>query len=87
MLARWREMDDPADRRASSRWSTSASARICGKLLDEAKTAGKALGRQRYGLGQTSRERSAVIADVKVEAPERVQPTGDVTIAEVVETE
>ena len=59
----------------------SGTARICGKLLEGAKAAGKSSD----GTATISAdfgEKIAAIADLKVEAPERVQPTGNVTIAE-----
>lgn len=58
--------------------------RICAKLVEEA----KAIGKPSDGAVKTSttfNEKAAVVDTVKVEAPERVQPTGNVTIAEALE--
>lgn len=59
----------------------SGVARICGKLLQDAKNDGKVCD----GSVTVSAEfdkRSAEVVSVKIEAPERVQPTGNVTISE-----
>ncbi len=53
--------------------------RICTKLVGQAKAAGKP-GDGKIGLSPAFGEKSAVIADMKVEAPERIQPTGQATI-------
>lgn len=58
-----------------------ATARICSKLLDQARNNGKPSD-GKVSISPAFGERSAVIAGLKVEAPERVQPTGDVTIRE-----
>lgn len=58
--------------------------RICSKLLEES----KALGNPSDGTVKLSPdflEKAAVVADVKVEAPERVQPIGNIKIAESLE--
>jgi len=58
--------------------------RICSKLLEEAKT----VGRPSDGTIKVSAnfsEKAAVVDNVKVEAPERVQPTGTVSIAEALD--
>ena len=58
-----------------------STARICAKLVDGAKAA----GRPSDGTATISAEfgkKIAAIADMKVEAPERVRPTGNVTIPE-----
>lgn len=58
--------------------------RICAKLLDEAKTAGKPSDGA-VSLSSGFREKLALVGSVKVEAPERVQPTGDISIAEALD--
>ena len=58
--------------------------RICEKLLDAAKSEGKTSDGS-FALSEKFGQRSAAIAILKVEAPDRVQPTGDVTIAEALE--
>lgn len=60
------------------------TSRICAKLLDGAKAAGKTSDGS-FTLSANFGERAAEIALLKVEAPERVQPTGNVTIAESLE--
>ena len=57
------------------------TARICTKLLDEAKKDGKLSG-GRVELSTLFAERSAQIAELRVEAPDRVHPTGNITILE-----
>ena len=57
------------------------TARICTKLLGEAKKDGK-LSNGRVELSSVFAERSAEIAKMRVEAPDRVYPTGNVTILE-----
>lgn len=55
--------------------------RICAKLLEEA----KAVGKSSDGAVSVSAEfsqKASVVDTVKVEAPERVQPTGNVTISD-----
>ncbi|MBV9217188.1 MAG: DinB family protein [Acidobacteria bacterium] len=59
----------------------SGVARICAKLLDEARAAGLR-GDGSFALPSSFSEKAAEIADMKVEAPERVQPTGEVSIDE-----
>ena|SRR5436190_2670786 len=59
----------------------SGISRICAKLLGEA----KGIGKPSDGILKLSPdflEKAAVVADVKVEAPERVQPTGNVSVAD-----
>ena len=58
--------------------------RICGKLLEEAKMMGKPSDGS-IRMSADFLEKSAAVGSVKVEAPERVQPTGNVTIAEALE--
>lgn len=55
------------------------TSRICTKLVGEAKTANKA-GDGKVNLSAAFGEKSAAIATMKVEAPERVQPTGEQTV-------
>lgn len=58
--------------------------RICAKLLASAKIDNNPSDGS-FALSENFGERSAAIAGLKVEAPERVQPTGNVTIAESLE--
>lgn len=58
--------------------------RICAKLLEAAKADGRP-GDGRLSLSADFGERSKTVADVKIQAPERVQPTGNVTIGEALE--
>jgi len=58
--------------------------RICEKLLDGAKSEGKTSDGS-FALSEKFGQRAAEIAVLKVEAPDRVQPTGDVAIAEALE--
>lgn len=60
------------------------TARICRRLLDAAKAEGKPSDGS-FSLGPQFGERAAQIAVTRVEAPERVQPTGEVPIAESLE--
>ena len=60
------------------------AARICSKLLNEARTAGN-LSEGGIAASPEFSEKLASIASAKFEAPERVQPTGTVTISEAVE--
>jgi uncharacterized damage-inducible protein DinB len=55
--------------------------RICTKLVGEAKVAGRR-GNGMIGLSPAFGERSAEIANMKVEAPERVHPKGEATVDE-----
>jgi DinB superfamily len=55
--------------------------RICGKLLDKARNANNSSDGS-FTLSPGIDEKFAAISDIKVGAPERVQPTGNVTIAE-----
>jgi hypothetical protein len=57
------------------------TARICTKLVGEAKKQGK-LSNGRVELAAVFAERSAAIANQRLEAPERVYPTGKVSILE-----
>jgi len=57
------------------------TARICAKLLNEAKTKGKPSDGT-LPISADFRDKSKEIAGLKVEAPERVQPTGEVPIDE-----
>ncbi len=57
------------------------TARICERLLDAAKADGKPSDGS-FALGPQFGERAAEIAVTRVEAPDRVQPTGKVPIAE-----
>jgi hypothetical protein len=56
-------------------------ARICSKLLEGAKMAGVSSDGS-FSLSPNFTERAAVIAGIKVEAPERVHPTGEVSLDE-----
>ncbi len=58
--------------------------RICMKLLDASKADGKTSDGS-FALTVNFDERASEIAGLKVEAPERVHPTGDVDIAEALE--
>ncbi len=58
--------------------------RICSKLLDEAKTLAKPSDGS-VKLSPDFLEKSAVVDNVKIAAPERVQPTGNITIAEALD--
>lgn len=58
--------------------------RICAKLLEEAKAAGTPSDGS-FALSTEFGERAAEIAMLRVEAPERVQPTGNVPISEALE--
>jgi hypothetical protein len=58
--------------------------RICSKLLEEAKATAKPSDGT-VSLSPTFREKLALVGSVKVEAPERVQPTGNVSIAEALD--
>lgn len=58
--------------------------RICSKLLDEAKSIGKPSDGS-VKLSTNFTEKAAVVDNVKIEAPERVQPSGNVTIVEALE--
>ena len=60
------------------------TARICAKLLGEAKAAGK-VSDGKVTLSHEFGDKSKVIAGMKVEAPDRVQPTGDVPIEQSLE--
>jgi len=55
--------------------------RICAKLVREAKAAG-GVGEGKINLSGGFGEKSKAIADMKVDAPERVHPTGEMTIDE-----
>lgn len=59
-------------------------ARICTKLLEAAKADGGPSDGS-FSLSSNFGERAAAIAGIKVEAPERVHPTGEVTINEALE--
>ncbi len=58
--------------------------RICAKLLEGAKAAGKPSDGT-VNLSSDFREKLAAVGSVKVEAPERVQPTGTVSITEALD--
>lgn len=58
--------------------------RICARLLEDAKAAGK-LSDGALCISDDFYRKAAEVGNVKVEAPERVQPTGDVTIAEALD--
>ena len=58
--------------------------RICAKLLEEARSIGKPSDGT-VKLSADFSEKAAMIDNVKIEAPERVQPTGNVTIADSLE--
>jgi hypothetical protein len=55
--------------------------RICEKLLDRARFTGD-LAEGSFTLSPETDKKFAMIRDIKVEAPERVQPTGNVAISE-----
>lgn len=57
------------------------TARICTGLVNEAKNAGK-LSNGRVELSSVFAERSAQVSTQRLEAPDRVYPTGKVTILE-----
>lgn len=57
------------------------TSRICGKLLDGARADGRPSDGS-FALSQTFQERAAEIAVLKLEAPERVHPTGKVAISD-----
>ena len=59
--------------------------RICAKLLEAAKSEGKTSDGS-FALSEKFGQRSAEIEILKIEAPDRVHPTGDVTIAAALET-
>lgn len=84
--------DEAAARPAGENWSIQeivehltmvefGTIRICTRLLNEAKKTGRR-GDGRVELSSLFRERSDVIASAKVEAPDRVYPTGTVPIHE-----
>lgn len=56
--------------------------KISHKLLGAAKEAGAAAGDGRIGLSESFGQKTAAIRDMKLDAPERVRPTGKQTIAE-----
>lgn len=60
------------------------TARICERLLDAARADGKPSDGS-FSLGQQFGVRAAEIAVTRVEAPDRVQPTGDVPVADSLE--
>ena len=55
-------------------------ARICAKLIEAAKTNGK-LSDGSLAISENFASKLSSIVDVKLEAPERVQPTGNISIA------
>lgn len=59
-------------------------ARICAKLLEEAKATGTP-SNGNVRISEDFSAKSANVNNVKVEAPERVQPTGNITITEALE--
>jgi len=59
--------------------------RICAKLLEKAKAGGK-LSDGTVNLSPSFLEKLSGIGGVKVEAPERVQPTGTISINEALNT-
>jgi hypothetical protein len=58
--------------------------RICQKLTDAAREAGKPSSGT-FSISPEFGSKMASIADIKVEAPERVHPTGDVEVSESIE--
>ena len=58
--------------------------RICAKLLEAARASGK-LSDGSINISEDFNAKSAMVGGIKVEAPERVQPTGKVTIAEALD--
>jgi hypothetical protein len=59
--------------------------RICAKLLEAAKADGTSADGS-FSLSANFSQRAAEVAVLKVEAPERVQPTGNVSISEAIES-
>ena len=60
------------------------TARICSRLLEGAKASGK-VSDGTFVLRENLGERVIEVAGLKVEAPERVQPTGNVTLGESIQ--
>jgi hypothetical protein len=60
------------------------TARICSKLVDGARADNKASD-GRFSLSDEFNHHSEMAAAAKIEAPERVQPTGTVTLAESIQ--
>jgi hypothetical protein len=60
------------------------ASRICSRLLEGARTTGKTSDGS-FSLSDNFGEKAIEIAGLKVEAPERVQPTGEVSIGESVQ--
>lgn len=58
--------------------------KICSRLLSAAKDAGK-ISDGKFALSATFGEKSAEIATIKVDAPERVHPQGGIPIADSLE--
>lgn len=58
--------------------------RLCARLVGAAKTGGK-LADGNIGVSNETMEKWAASADAKLEAPDRVQPSGDVSIADSIE--
>ncbi len=58
--------------------------RICMKLTDAAREAGKPASGT-FAISPEFGSKMASIADIKVDAPERVYPTGDVTVSESID--
>ncbi|MFM9903141.1 MAG: DinB family protein [Pyrinomonadaceae bacterium] len=56
-------------------------ARICANLIDAAKTSGK-LADGSLAISENFMKQWGTVADAKLEAPERVQPTGNVSISD-----
>jgi hypothetical protein len=60
------------------------TSRICARLIEAAKADGKP-GDGHVSLSADFAEKSKAVAGIKVQAPERVHPTGSVTIADSLE--
>ena len=58
--------------------------RLCARLVGAAKTSGK-LADGNIGVSNETMAKWAASSDAKLEAPERVQPTGDVPIADALD--
>ena len=58
--------------------------KLCGRLIEGAKANGK-VANGNFAVSNEVMAKWAASADAKLEAPERVQPTGTVTIAETLE--
>lgn len=97
LLAVLRDIDgeQAASRSGEGSWSVSeivehlaivegGTLRICTKLIDAAKEAGKP-GDDRVDLPASFNEKALAVAGTRVEAPERVRPTGEQSVEDSVE--